>query len=57
MLVERKKPDIIAIWKVKLKIPKKRTELDYVIPGYSLHPVSLDSDIGWGIILYSFFDW
>ena len=57
MLVERKKPDIIAIWKVKLKIPKKRTELDYVIPGYSLHPVSLDSDIGWGIIIYSFFDW
>ena len=43
---ERKKPHTIAICEVKPKIPIERTELDYVIPGYSLHPVNLDSNIG-----------
>ena len=50
--VERKKPHIIAICEVKPKIPRERTELDYVIPGYSLHQVNLDSNIGQGIIIY-----
>ena len=50
--VERKKPHIIAICEVKPKIPRERTELNYVIPGYSLHPVNLDSNIGRGIIIY-----
>ena len=50
--VERKKPHIIAICEVKSKIPRERTELDYVVPGYSLHPVNLGSNIGWGIIIY-----
>ena len=44
--VERKKPQFIPIYEVKPKIPRKRTELGYVIPGYSLHPVNLDSNIG-----------
>ena len=43
---------IIVICKVKPKIPRERTELDYVIPGYSLHPVNLDLSIGRGMIIY-----
>ena len=44
--VERKKPHIIATCDLKSKIPRERTELDYVVPGYSLHPVNLGSNIG-----------
>ena len=44
--VERKKPQFITIYEVKPKIPRERTELGYVIPGYSLHPVNLDSNMG-----------
>ena len=51
--VERKKPHVIEICEVKPKIPRERTELDYVIPGYSLHPVNLDLNIGRGIIIYT----
>ena len=43
--VERKKPHVIAICEVKPKIPRERVELDYVILGYSLYPVNLDSNI------------
>ena len=50
--VERNKPHIISICEVKPKVPRERTELDYVIPGYSLHPVNLDSNIGRGIIIH-----
>ena len=50
--VERRKPHIIAICKVKPKIPREQTELGWVIHGYSLHPVNLDSTIGRGIIIY-----
>ena len=53
--VERKKPHIIAICEVKPKIPREQTELDHVIPCYSLHPVNLDSNIGRGIITYTHF--
>ena len=28
------------------KISRKQTELDYVIPGYSLHTVNFDLNIG-----------
>ena len=28
------------------KISREQTELDYVIPGYSLHTVNFDSNIG-----------
>ena len=49
--VERKKPHIIAICEVKPKIPREWAERVYAIPGYSLHPVNLDSNIGWGIII------
>ena len=34
------------------KISREQTELDYVIPGYSLHTVNFDSNVGWGIIIY-----
>ena len=50
--VERKKPQIIVICEVKPKIPREPTELDYVMPGYSVHPVNLDSNIGRGILIY-----
>ena len=50
--VERKKHHIIAICEVKPKIPRERTELDHVIPDYSLHPVNLDSNTGRGIVIY-----
>ena len=50
--VERKKLHIIAICEMKPKVPRERTELDYVIPGYSLHPVNLDSNIVRRIIIY-----
>ena len=50
--VQRKRPHVIAICEVKPKIPRERTELDYVIPSYSLHPVNLDSNIRRGIIMY-----
>ena len=50
--VERKKPHVIAICEVKPKIPRERVELDYVILGYSLYPVNLDSNIRWGAIAY-----
>ena len=55
--VERKKPHIIAICEVKSKIPRERTELNYVVPDYSLHPLNLDSNIGRRIIyIYSSID-
>ena len=38
--------------KVKPKIPRKRIELDFVIPVYSLHSLNSDSDIGQGKIIY-----
>ena len=50
--VEQQKSHIIAICEVKHKIPRERTELHYVILGYSLFPVKLDLDIGRGIAIY-----
>ena len=41
----------ITICEVKAKIPRERTELDYVIPGYFLHP-NLDSNVRRVIIVY-----
>ena len=49
---EQSKPHIIANCEVEPKIPREQTGLDYVIPGYSLHPVSLDSKIGRGILIH-----
>ena len=53
--VERQKPHIIAIREVKPKILSEKTELDYVIPGFSLNSVNLDSNIGRGITTYIHF--
>ena len=50
--VERKTPHVITICEVKPKIPRERTELGSVNPGYSLRPVNLDSNIGSRIIIY-----
>ena len=51
--IEREKPVIIAVCEVKPKNSKERTATDYQIPGYSLHPMNLDSGIGRGIAVYS----
>ena len=50
--VEQKKLHIIAICEVKPKILRERTELDYVIPDYSLHPVNIDPNIRGVIIIF-----
>ena len=47
--IEREKPVIIVGCEVKPKNSKERTVTDYQIPGYSLHPMNLDS----GIAVYS----
>ena len=52
-LVERKKPLIVAVCEVKQKTSCERTEKDYEIPNYTLHPVNLDNEIGRGIAVYT----
>ena len=52
-LAKQKKTHIIVICYVKPKNLSKRTELDYVIPDYSLHLVNLDSNIRRGIVIYT----
>ena len=51
--IKLEKPLIIAVCEVKPKNPHERTELDYVILGYSFHPVNLDSSIGRGVVVYT----
>ena len=51
-VAEREKPHIIGNCEIKPKISRERREIDYVIYGYSLHSVNLDSNIGRGIITY-----
>ena len=51
--VERKKPHILSICGVKRNNLSKRTKPDYIIPGYSLHPINLDSNIGEGELIYT----
>ena len=52
--IATEKPLIIAISKIKSK--SKVTNLtveDYKIPGYTLHPINLDSEKGPGIAVYT----
>ena len=50
--VMQEKPMVIAICEVKPKNSKERAEQDYIIPGYSFHPLNLDSDTGRGVVIY-----
>ena len=52
-MIERNKPLIVAVCEVKPKNDRERSEKDYEIPNYTLHPVNLESDIGRGIAVYS----
>lgn len=47
------KPHIIAICEVKRKNKDILCKMDYDIPGYSLHPLNLDNDIGRGIAIFT----
>ena len=52
-LVERKKPMIIAVCEVKPKNPAQRSEKDYEIPNFTLHPLNLYDNEGRGIAVYT----
>ena len=52
-LIQREKPLIIAVCKLKPINNKKRTLQDYEIPGYSFQPVNLESHIGRGFAVYT----
>ena len=51
--VETEKPHIMAICEVKPKNLIQLTDMDYKIPGYTLHPVNLDNDVGRGVAIYT----
>ena len=44
--IEAEKPLIVAVSKVKQKNHAEISEMDYDIPGYSIHPINLDNDTG-----------
>ena len=50
--IQREKPLIIAVCEIKPKNSKDRTMQDYNIPGYSIHPINLDTQIGRGMAVY-----
>ena len=49
--IQQEKPMIVAVCEVKPKNGKDRH--DYEIPGFSLHPINLDSPVGRGIAVYT----
>ena len=51
--IDQQKPMVIAVCEVKPKNSSDRQLLDYCIPGYSLHPVNLDDNIGRGIAVFT----
>ena len=51
--IEQQKPLVIAICEVKPKNLSDRQLLDYVIPGYTTHPVNLDESFGRGVAVYT----
>ena len=51
--IEQQKPLVIAICEVKPKNSSDRQLLDYVIPGYTMHPVNLDESFGRGVAVYT----
>ena len=54
-MIEIEKPLIGAVCEVKPKNTKgnSRMNMDYEIPGYSLHPVNLNNENGRGVAIYS----
>ena len=50
--IERKQPLIVAICEIKPKIACERSQKDYEIPNYTIHPVNLDNDNGRGLAIY-----
>ena len=52
-LIQTEKPLLVAVSEVKLKNSDERTEVDYNIPDFSLHPLNLDTDKGRGILVYT----
>ena len=52
-LIEIEKPLIVAVTELKQKNPSEGNEMDYNIPGYSIHPINLDNKIGRGLAVYS----
>ena len=53
ILVERKKPLIVAVCEIKPKNGSERSSKDYEIPNYTTHPVNLDNVSGRGIAIYT----
>ena len=51
--IKLEKTLIIAACEVKPKNPHERTEPDYVVSGYSMNPVNLDSSIGKGVVIHT----
>ena len=51
--IEKEKPLIIGVSEVKPKNAKERVQPDYEIPGYSLHPVNLEQEVGRGVAVYT----
>ena len=52
--IQKDKPLIIAVYEIKPKNSEKiRSLLDNKIPGYTIHPVNLDSKIGIGMAIYT----
>ena len=51
--IQREKPLVVAISEMKPKNNKERTLRDYDIPGYSIHPVNLETHIGRGLAIYT----
>ena len=53
-LINAEKPVIIAICEIKPKNRKRELLLqDYVIPGYTLHSVNLENNLGRGVAMYT----
>ena len=52
-VAERKKPHTVVIYQVKPKSLSERTELGNVIPGFYLHILNLDPNIGRDIVIYN----
>ena len=53
-LINAEKPVIIAICEIKPKNRKRELLLqDYVIPGYTLHSVNLENNLGRGVAVYT----
>lgn len=51
--IESAKPHIVAICEVKRKKGELMCAVDYDIPGFTLHPLNLDNNIGRGVAIYT----